>query len=454
MRVVVRPHRRLDGTIQLPGDKSISHRAAIVGSLAVGPTEISRFLEAEDCLNTLRALEALGVEVTRKGPGHYRVEGVGLLGLQEPESVLDCGNSGTSARLLLGMLAGQPFSSVLTGDDSLRRRPMERVTEPLARMGATVVGRQGGARLPLAIRGRRPLRGCAHRLPVASAQAKSALLLAGLAADGPVTVEEPAASRNHTELILARFGAQVEREGARVALTPGRKLRGQVVQIPGDFSSAAFFIVAGCLIPDSRVVLREVGVNPTRTGLLDILSEMGGRIEFDQKLDPQQLGLHQLKPSGEPARDEGEPIATLTVTSSRLRGARVGGPLIPRLVDELPILAVAAAMAEGVTEVTDAKELRVKESDRIRVIATELAKLGVLIEEREGGFLIRGRQPLTGARVHSHGDHRMAMALVVAGLVAQGSTVVEDVGPIATSFPEFLPTLLSLVGEPCLTVEP
>lgn len=435
MRVVVRSARRLIGALQVPGDKSISHRAALIGALASGPTEVSGFLEAEDCLNTLRALEALGVEVTRKGPGEYRIQGVGSRGLQEPDRILECGNSGTSARLLLGVLAGQPFWSVLTGDDSLRRRPMERVTLPLRQMGATVVGRQDGARLPLAIHGRRPLRGGQHQLPVASAQVKSALLLAGLHADGQVTVAEPETSRDHTERMLSRFGARVDREGYRVTISPGTELKGQPVQVPGDFSSAAFFLPLGCLLPDSDLTIRRVGVNPTRTGFLDVLREMGADVRVN---DP---------------ADEGEPTATLRASASRLIGVRVGGALIPRLIDELPALAVAAALAQGVTEVRDARELRIKESDRIFTLATELAKLGVRIEEREDGFLIRGGSSLTGARVRSHGDHRVAMALIVAGLLASGQTVVEDTACIATSFPEFIPTLQALMGDECVTVE-
>jgi len=399
-------------------------------------TEVSGFLEAEDCLNTLRALEALGVEVTRKESGEYRIHGVELDGFQEPDHVLDCGNSGTSARLLLGLLAGQPFSSILTGDDSLRRRPMGRVTHPLAQMGATVVGRDRGSRLPLAIRGTRPLRGGHYRLAVASAQVKSALLLAGLAADSPVTVEEPHVSRDHAERLLVRFGARIEREGPRVQVSPGGALRGQAVRVPGDFSSAAFFLLLGCLVPDSRLTLINVGVNPTRTGLLAVLREMGARVEASDRANG------------------GEPIATLTASTSQLRGILVGGALIPRLIDELPVLAVAAAVAEGVTEVREAGELRVKESDRISVLASELTKLGVRIEEREDGFRVEGGTRLTGARVRSHGDHRMAMALIVAGLLAPGQTVVEDTACIATSFPEFIPTLQALTGEGCVAVEP
>jgi 3-phosphoshikimate 1-carboxyvinyltransferase len=435
MRVVVRPARGLAGTVEVPGDKSVSHRAAILGALATGPTEISGFLEAEDCLNTLRALGALGVEVTRKGPGQFRVGGVGLLGLQEPDNVLDCGNSGTTARLLLGVLAGQPFWSVLTGDDSLRRRPMGRVTQPLGQMGAVVVGRGDGSRLPLAIRGARPLKGFRYRSQVPSAQVKSALLLAGLYADGPVGVEEPAPSRDHTERMLAGFGAQVRVDGRSVTLAPGGELRGHPIHVPGDLSSAAFFLVAGAIVPDSSVTIPGVGVNPTRTGLFDALREMGA----DVRLSDLAAG--------------GEPMATLEVRASRLKGTSVGGSLIPRLIDELPALAVAAACATGVTEVRDAAELRVKESDRIQAVITELGKLGARVQERADGFRIEGGTPLRGAVVQSWGDHRMAMALIIAGLVAEGQTVVEDTQCVATSYPEFLATLNALTGEPCAVVE-
>lgn len=436
MRVrVVRPAGGLRGTVEVPGDKSVSHRAALLGALATGPSEVSGFLEGEDCLNTLKTLQALGVEVTRKGPGQYRIGGVGLAGLQEPDDVLDCGNSGTTARLLLGVLAGQPFWSVLTGDDSLRRRPMGRVSQPLCQMGAMVVGRSDGGRLPLAIRGGRPLRGVRYRPSVSSAQVKSAILLAGLFADGPTSVEEPAPSRDHTERMLRGFGARVVVDGSLVTLTPGGELRGRPLRVPGDLSSAAFFLVAGAVVPQSRVTISGVGVNPTRTGLLDALQAMG----VDVALSEQRNGE--------------EPTADLTVSASSLRGTRVGGTLIPRLIDELPVLAVAAAAAAGVTEVADARELRVKESDRILALVSGLAKLGVRVEDREDGFLIRGGQRLTGARVQSHGDHRMAMALIIAGLMAEGQTVVEDTGCVSTSYPGFLATLNSLTPEPCAVVE-
>jgi 3-phosphoshikimate 1-carboxyvinyltransferase len=436
VKVVVRPSPPLRGSIEVPGDKSISHRAAIIGALASGPTEVTGYLEAGDCLGSLTLLSALGVEMTRKGPGHYLIAGAGLTGFQEPEDVLDLGNSGTTARLGLGLLAGQPFWSMLTGDESLRRRPMGRVAEPLRKMGALVVGRDEGGRLPLAVRGARPLKPIRYRSPVASAQVKSALLLAGLYAGGSVTVEEPTRSRDHTERMLVAFGADLTVEGRTVTLTPGRELIGHPLRVPGDLSSAAFFLVGGIIVRDSAVVVTGVGVNPTRTAFIEVLREMGARV-------------------GQSGLEEGdEPTATLSVQSALLRGVSVGGTQIPGLIDEIPVLAVAAACAGGVTEVRDAAELRVKESDRIRAVATELAKLGARIEERPDGFRIHGGAPLRGAVVQSWGDHRMAMALTVAGLVAEGQTVVEDTQCIATSYPDFLPTLGRLVGESCLTVVP
>jgi len=425
----ITPVDGLAGEIEVPGDKSISHRAALFGALAQGRTEISGFLEGEDCLNTLHAIRALGVEVTRKGEGRYLVDGAGLTGLTEPDNVIDYGNSGTGARLLLGVLAGQPFTTVLTGDDSLRRRPMARVTEPLVRMGATVVGRDGGRRLPLAITGRRPLKALAYRSPVASAQVKTALLLAGLWADGPVTVEEPVLSRDHTERMLRGFGARLEVAPGRVTITPGAPLTGQPIAVPGDISSAAFFLVAAAIVRDGRVTIRNVGVNPTRTGILDVLAAMDARVR------------DTAQPAG-----AGEPASDLAVTSGRLIGAEIGGALIPRLIDEVPVLAVAACLADGVTRIRDAAELRVKESDRIRTVATELAKMGARITEQADGLEIQGGARLTGARVRSGGDHRMAMALAVAGLVADGPTLIEDSDCIATSFPGFADLLNRLAG--------
>lgn len=434
MRLRVRPVRRLAGRVSVPGDKSISHRAALLAAVADGPSEIHGYLEADDCRRTLAAVEALGVEVSRKGPGEYRVAGAGPGGLQEPADVIDCGNSGTTARLLLGVLAGQRFWTVLTGDDSLRRRPMGRVAEPLRRMGAAVVGRGEGSRLPLAIRGAERLQAGAHTLPVASAQVKSAILLAGLQANGPVSVTEPAPSRDHSELMLGRFGARLERRGATVTVHPG-PLRGTVVVVPGDLSSAAFLLVAGLSVPEADVVVTGVGLNPTRTGLLEVLEAMGARLEV------------------EAAADDGEPAGTVRAVPGPLRGVAIGGGLIPRLIDEVPALAVAALRAAGRTEIRDAAELRVKESDRIATLARELSVLGARVEERPDGLVIEGGARLTGRRVASGGDHRIAMALAVAGLVAEGETVIEDADCVATSFPGFADTVNVLAGAPAVEVE-
>ena len=438
MRLRVRPVGRLAGTARVPGDKSISHRSALFGAIADGTTEIVGFLEAEDCLRTLTAVEALGADVTRKGPGQYRIAGVGTRGLSEPADVIDCGNSGTTARLLVGVLAAQPFHTVLTGDESLRRRPMARVAEPLRRMGATIDGRANGTRLPLGVRGGARVTAIEHVSAVASAQVKSAVLLAGLWADGPVTVREPAASRDHTERMLRTFGVRVETADLRATVTPG-PLRAAGVRVPGDISSAAFLLIAGLIVRDGGVSLDEVGVNPTRTGILDALRAMGAELETEEAAS-----------SGGPNT---EPAATLCVAPSRLRGTTIGGATIPRLIDEVPVLAVAALLADGVTEVRDAAELRVKESDRIAAIARELGKMGARIEERPDGLVIVGPQRLTGARVTSGGDHRMAMALAVAGLVADGETVIEDVACIETSFPGFAETINALAGGDAVVVE-
>jgi 3-phosphoshikimate 1-carboxyvinyltransferase len=432
----VRAVRRLAGTVEVPGDKSISHRAALLGALADGITEVQGYLEGEDCLRTLTAIQMMGVEVTKKSPGHYRIAGVGLHGLTEPGDVVDCGNSGTTARLLIGLLAGQPFWTLLTGDDSLRRRPMRRVVEPLGRMGATIVGRAGGERLPLAVRGADRPRAISYDSPVASAQVKSAVLLAGLRADGPVTVTEPAPSRDHSEVMLQAFGARLERGDRRVTLQPG-SLRGTAVQVPGDISSAAFLLVAGAIVPDGRVTVAGVGVNPTRTGVLDVLTAMG-------------VGVTRVPVDGR----VGERIAALTVASAAPVATTVAGALIPRLIDELPVLAVLAAVATGATSISDAGELRVKESDRIAAVTRELGKMGVRIEPRPDGMVIPGGQRFRGAHVSSGGDHRMAMALTVAGLVAEGETVVEDVACVQTSFPTFVDLVNALAGGPAVTVSP
>jgi 3-phosphoshikimate 1-carboxyvinyltransferase len=436
VRFRVRPIARLQGEAEVPGDKSVSHRAALLGAVAEGVSEVQGYLEAEDCLRTLSAVQALGAEVTRKAPGHYRVAGGGLRGLSEPGDVIDCGNSGTTARLLAGVLATQPFWTMLTGDASLRRRPMGRIAEPLRAMGATIVGRADGTRLPLAIRGSASTTAVQYATPVASAQVKSAILLAGLAAAGPVTVTEPAPSRDHSERMLRRFGARVVTEDRTVTLTPG-PLRATAVVVPGDISSAAFLLVAGAIVGEGRVTLRRVGANPTRTGILDVLEAMGARIQTAN------------------AADDGEPTMSLTVTAGPLRPTTIGGPLlIPRLIDEIPVLAVAATAAAGITVVRDARELRVKESDRITALARELIKMGAVIEERPDGMVVTGGRRLHGAALTSGGDHRMAMALAVAALGAEGETIIEDVTCVATSFPGFAATINALAGTTAIEVEP
>ncbi|MGH7394217.1 MAG: 3-phosphoshikimate 1-carboxyvinyltransferase [Candidatus Methylomirabilales bacterium] len=417
------PAPPLIGRLRVPGDKSITHRAILLGALADGTTEIRGYLTGDDCWRTAAICRALGVEVEGWGGAALRVHGKGLRGLREAEGVLDAGNSGTSLRLFSGVLAAQPFLSILTGDASLCRRPMGRIIQPLRQMGASFQGRAGDRYPPLAIRGG-PLRGIRHESPVASAQVKSALLLAGLYAEGPTTVVEPAPSRDHTERMLRGFGHPVEVAGCTVTVAPARSLAAVPVEVPGDFSSAAFFLVAACLVPGSRLTVAGVGLNPTRTGLLEVLRAMGAAIEVQ--------GSREVC---------GEPVGDLLVAAGPLRGVSVGGALIPRLIDEIPILAVAAAAAAGETEIRDAGELRVKESDRIAALAAELGRLGADVAERPDGLTIRGGRPLAGTSCASRGDHRVAMALAIAALVARGGTRIADSACIRTSFPDFVPLL-------------
>ena len=436
----VRRSARLQGSIRLPGDKSISHRVALLGALGSGTTTARRFLSADDCLATLACLRALGVEwqLDDEAPGvaTLQIQGVGLRGLREPAEVLDAQNSGTTLRLLAGVLAGQPFTSFLTGDASLCARPVDRIVEPLRLMGAELLARDGDRRPPLAIRGG-SLRGVRYRLPVASAQVKSAVLLAGLFAQGETVVEEPLPTRDHTERLLRAMGVDIQREGpgsdgppasGGIRLAPPSSLSPVEVEVPGDVSTAAFWLVAAAAHPEAEIVLTKVGVNPTRTGILDALAMMGANIDVGEQ-----------RMAGE------EPVADITVRSAHLHGVELGGELIPRLIDELPALAVAAACAEGRTVVRDAAELRVKESDRIAALACELGKLGVRIEERPDGFVVEGGQQLRGARVTGGGDHRLTMALAVAGLLAEGETTIEDDAAVAVSYPGFWQDL-DLIG--------
>lgn len=429
----ITPAKRVRGVWRPPGDKSITHRAVILGLLARGTTEIEGFLEADDCLRTLQIAQQLGAQAERVGEARWRITGVGGTLLHEPSDVLDAGNSGTTARLMAGVLASQPIFSVLTGDASLRRRPMRRIVEPLRQMGAQIDGRADATRLPLSIRGD-ALRGIRYLTPVASAQVKSCLLLAGLNAQGITEITEPVLSRDHTERMLQAFGVELETRlstaGAHcVRLRGGQVPEAQGVRVPGDFSSAAFWIVAALLLPGSDLVIERVGVNPTRTGLLQALAQAGVHLEWSA-IDEQA----------------GEPVATLRVRPQPVGAMRIGGALIPSLIDEVPILALLATQAEGETEIRDAAELRVKESDRIEAIATELRKMGAAIEPLPDGLRIRGATPLHGAHVRSYGDHRIAMTLAIAGLIAHtGETLVEDVECVQTSFPEFEQLLHTLV---------
>lgn len=419
MRLGPAPHFR--GSFKLPGDKSISHRLALFGALAEGRTTIDNFSSALDCASTLRCLRALGVGVDVLG-ARVIVEGRGFAGLQAPQAALDAGNSGTTLRLLAGVLAACPFEATLAGDESLNRRPVERVAAPLRAMGAHVRSSEG--RPPLSVLGGK-LRAVDWTLPVASAQVKSAVLLAGLQAEGRTTVREPAASRDHTERLLPAFGVEVEREHLAVSLEGGSALTPVTMSVPGDVSSAAFLIVAGLILPDSEVRVEGVLLNPLRTAFLDVLRAMGAQLE---------MGLTSEAP---------EPVGYVLARSSRLKGVAVGKDQVPALIDEVPALAVAAAFAEGEFSLSGAEELRVKESDRLAALREGLCALGADVEERPDGLRIRGGRPLQGASVRSHGDHRIAMALAVAALKASGDTILEGAEAAAVSFPEFFGLLQS-----------
>jgi 3-phosphoshikimate 1-carboxyvinyltransferase len=420
----VRSGGTLVGRFHPPGDKSISHRALLLGALANGTSRIENFLPAQDCLATLACLRSLGVRVLQHDPTTVTVTGRGLDGLSAPAGPLDCVRSGTTMRLLAGILAGQRFASVLTGDPQLLRRPMRRVVAPLRAMGAEIQDTDG--RGPLAIVGR-PLVGQHHHLAVASAQVKSALLLAGLYAQGPTVVHQPGPARDHTERMLISMGARVRVDGLKVSLEPPSSLAPLRTMVPGDISSAAFLLVAAALAPGSRITALNVGLNPTRTGLLGVLAGMGVRLEIANRHD-----------------QGGEPVADVTAWAGGLRATDVGGDTVVRMIDEFPVLAVAATQAAGTTRVRDAAELRVKETDRIATIVAELTRMGARIEPQPDGFVVKGPTPLRGALVDSHGDHRLAMALVVAGLVAEGETVVLRAGSIADSFPGFAQRLAEL----------
>jgi 3-phosphoshikimate 1-carboxyvinyltransferase len=428
---MVRPARRLRGTIAVPGDKSISHRAAMLNALADGDAVVHNFLPGEDCLSTLAVLRALGIECTLDTGAEtpvLHVQGAGIDGLQEATAVLDCGNSGTTMRLMSGVLAGQAFYSVLSGDASLCARPMARVVTPLREMGARIDGRDGGRLAPLAIRGG-GLHGIRYRMPVASAQVKSAVLLAGLFADGETIVEEPEATRDHTERMLAAMGANIGREGPVVRLTPGARLTPLSMRVPNDISAAAFWMVAATVHPDAEIRLTGVGMNPTRTGIIDALRMMGADLSVEEE---RQVA--------------GEPVADVVVRTSRLEGACIDGELVLRAIDEIPALAVAAAFASGETEIRDAQELRVKESDRVATVAAQLSRLGVTVREREDGMTVEGGSGIAGGEADACGDHRLAMALAVAGLASTSGVLVDGTEAVAISYPGFWDDLEQIRG--------
>ena len=422
----VEPGGRLTGKLRVPGDKSISHRSMMLGALAEGVTEVSGFLEGEDSLATLNAFRAMGVVI--EGPTHGRVtlHGVGLHGLRAPQGPLYLGNSGTSMRLLAGLLAGQTFDTVMTGDASLSRRPMQRVTTPLALMGAIIEATPAGT-APLTVRGGQTLRGIDYQLPVASAQVKSCLLLAGLYAQGRTRVTEPAPTRDHTERMLNGFGYPVVREAATASVTGGGRLRATRIEVPADISSAAFFLVGASIAPGADLLLEHVGINPTRTGVIDILRLMGADIEV---LNAREMG--------------GEPVADLRVRHANLHGIEIPEALVPLAIDEFPALFIAAACASGTTVLTGAAELRVKESDRIQVMADGLTALGVMAQPTPDGIVIEGG-PLRGGQVDSHGDHRIAMAFAMAALRTSGAVQIDDCANVNTSFPGFV-TLAETTG--------
>lgn len=414
----------LRGRVTLPADKSIAHRAAILSALGDGTSELIGYPDAQDPQSTLTCLKALGVQI-EPGDQSLLVHGRGIDGLQEPTAPLDCGNSGTTMRLLAGVLAGQPFDSVLVGDASLSRRPMGRIADPLAQMGADLEMTEGHA--PIHVRGRHPLNAIRYELPMASAQVKSCVLLAGLYAEGTTTVVERLPSRDHTERML-QLDSFTMGEERSITIRGGQRIAARAWRVPTDFSAAAFFLVAGTLIPESEIQLPDVGLNPTRTGLLDVLRAMGADVQLENE---REFG--------------GETIGDLTVRSAALHGVRIDGALIPRLIDEIPILAVAAACADGSTEIRDAEELRVKETDRIAVMANNLRAMGARVDEYEDGMVVHGGGGLRGARVPAEDDHRIAMAMAVAGLLADGETAIDGAECAAVSFPGFWEALRPLI---------
>lgn len=416
----------LNGEITIPGDKSISHRSVMFGSIAYGETIVSNFLPGADCLSTIACFRRLGVTIEETN-GELHIFGNGFEGLVEPNEILDVGNSGTTIRLLMGILAGRPFFSSLVGDESIAKRPMTRVTVPLTNMGAKLDGRKNGAFTPISIRGGQlqPIR---YELPVASAQVKSALILAGLQAEGESTIIEPAETRDHTERMIRKFGGEINKDHQMITVKGGQRLEAATIHVPGDISSAAFFLVAGAVVPGSKLILKNVGLNPTRTGIIDVMKKMGANLEI----------INQEE-------DSFEPVGDLIIKTSTLKGTVVEGALIPKLIDEIPIIALLATQAEGTTIIKDAEELKVKETNRIDTVVHELKKLGASIEATDDGMIIYGKSKLHGGIVSSHGDHRIGMMLAIAALLCDEDTFLENPESISVSYPNFFSHLNSLI---------
>jgi len=429
LAITIHPsNANLHGELKVPGDKSISHRAVMLGSIADGKTTVSGFLPGEDCISTIQCFRALGVKIEQQND-QVTIYGKGLDGLKEPETVLNVGNSGTTNRLLLGLLSGRPFHAILLGDESIAKRPMDRVAIPLRKMGAHIDGRENGKYPPIAVRGGN-LKGIDYESPVASAQVKSAILLAGLQAEGTTSVTEPSVSRDHTERMLKSFGVNVRRNGTTVSIEGKQTLKATHINVPADISSAAFFIVAALITKNSSIILKDVGINPTRSGILDALIAMGANIQIKNK-----------------RMFNDEPVADLHVSSSELKNIEIKGDIIPRLIDEIPILALAATQAEGTMAIKNAEELKVKETNRIDAVATQLNRLGANIEPTDDGMIIHGKSNLKGGAVDSLGDHRIGMMLAVASLVCENETTLENESCINISYPNFFEDFQKLIKK-------
>jgi 3-phosphoshikimate 1-carboxyvinyltransferase len=418
-------NKALNGELEIPGDKSISHRSVMFGSIAKGVTKVTNFLPGDDCLSTISCFRKLGVKI-EESENLLTIYGNGFDGLKEPDEILDVGNSGTTIRLLLGILAGRPFYSSIIGDQSIGKRPMTRVTEPLRQMGATINGRKDGAFTPLSISGG-GLIPIHYKLPVASAQVKSALILAGLQANGESTITEPAKSRDHTERMIRKFGGEIQKDNQVISVNGNQTLKGTEIHVPGDISSAAFFLVAGAIVTGSEIVLKNVGLNPTRDGIIEVMNKMGASLDITQLTG-----------------DSFEPMGDMKIKFSKLKGTVIEGELIPKLIDEIPIIALLATQAEGITVIKNAEELKVKETNRIDTVVQELTKLGAAIEATNDGMIIYGGSSLTGGTVSSHGDHRIGMMLAIAAQICKGEVILENPEAISVSYPNFFAHLNSL----------